>query len=298
MKKKGKFTVLMLIAVAVSLMATAGFALAEDKVVPDTPKNFNAIKDGVSYKAKLTWEKSKNATNYQIYRATKKNGKYKRIATVAKDKTVYINKKLKKNFYYYKIRAVRKADGDTTYSKFSSVKTVCTKYQITGTSDITVKRLAKYFKKSGHKYPKYYKKTDAKTLTEFCEMYVEEAKAEGIRGEVAFVQAMLETGWLTYRGDVKKNQHNFAGLGATGGGKRGLSFKTVRIGIRAQVQHLKAYANKQDLNKKCVDKRFKYVARGCAPYVEWLGMKENPKGKGWAATAGYGKGLLKMLAKI
>ncbi|MBQ9179226.1 MAG: glucosaminidase domain-containing protein [Firmicutes bacterium] len=193
---------------------------------------------------------------------------------------------------------MRKADDGTTYSKFSSVRTVCTKYKITGTSDITAKRLAKYFKKSGHKYPKYYKKTDAKTLTEFCKIYVEEARAEGIRGEVAFVQAMLETGWLTYRGSVKRSQHNFAGLGATGGGKRGLSFKSVRVGVRAQVQHLKAYANKKDLNKKCVDKRFKYVARGCAPYVEWLGMQENPKGQGWAASAGYGKGLLKMLAKI
>lgn len=298
MKKKGKVRALLLMAAVVSLMATAGIALAEDKVIPDTPGDFKAEKYGVSYKVKLTWSKSKNTTNYQIYRATKKKGKYKRIATVSKDRTVYINKKLKKNFYYYKIRAVRKADGNATISKFSSVKTVCTKYKITGTSDITARKLTEFFKKSGHKYPKYYKNTDAKTLNEFCKMYVEEAKAEGIRGEVAFVQAMLETGWLTYKGDVKRSQHNFAGLGATGGGKRGLSFKTVRIGVRAQVQHLKAYANKQELKKKCVDKRFKYVSRGCAPYVEWLGMKENPKGKGWAATAGYGKDLLRMLAKI
>lgn len=30
-----------------------------------------------------------------------------------------------------------------------------------------------------------------------------------------------------------------------------------------------------------------YVTRGCAGYVEWLGQKENPAGKGWAAGGWY-----------
>ena len=41
-----------------------------------------------------------------------------------------------------------------------------------------------------------------------------------------------------------------------------------------------------------IDPRFKYVVRGCAPYVEWLGIRENPQGKGWAAGAGYGEKIL------
>ena len=37
---------------------------------------------------------------------------------------------------------------------------------------------------------------------------------------------------------------------------------------------MKAYASTVDLKNKCVDPRFKYVTRGCAEYVEWLGQKE------------------------
>ncbi len=70
---------------------------------------------------------------------------------------------------------------------------------------------------------------------------------------------------------------------------------TPQFGIRAQVQHLKAYASTVDLKNKCVDPRFKYVTRGCAEYVEWLGQKENPDGRGWAAGAGYGAKIITIL---
>ncbi|MDE6588937.1 MAG: hypothetical protein K2K53_01045, partial [Oscillospiraceae bacterium] len=53
-----------------------------------------------------------------------------------------------------------------------------------------------------------------------------------------------------------------------------------QLGIRAQVQHLKAYASIEPLKGECIDPRFKYVARGCAEVVEWLGQKENPQGRG------------------
>ena len=106
--------------------------------------------------------------------------------------------------------------------------------------------------------------------------------------EVAFCQAMKETGFLRYGGDVSIGQYNFAGLGATGNGNPGESFGSVREGVRAQVQHLKAYASTDPLNNPCVDKRFDLVARGSAPYVEWLGIKENPYGKGWATAKNYG----------
>ena len=83
-------------------------------------------------------------------------------------------------------------------------------------------------------------------------------------------------------------QFNFAGLGATGNGVPGNSFPDVRTGIRAQIQHLKAYASTDALNNTCVDQRFSYVTRGCAPYLEWLGIKENPNGYGWATGERYG----------
>ena len=52
-------------------------------------------------------------------------------------------------------------------------------------------------------------------------------------------------------------------------------------GLRAQVQHLKAYCSRDNLNEECVDERFGYVKRYSAPFVEWLGQKENPAGLGW-----------------
>ena len=72
----------------------------------------------------------------------------------------------------------------------------------------------------------------------------------------------------------------------------------VRTGIRAQVQHLKAYACDESLNQDCVDTRFNMVQRGSAPYVEWLGQQENPNGGGWAAGANYGEKLLKLLSDL
>ena len=104
---------------------------------------------------------------------------------------------------------------------------------------------------------------------------------------------MKETGYLQYGGDVKPEQYNFAGIGAIGNGVPGESFENVQIGLRAQVQHLKAYASVEPLNQDSVDPRFKYPTRGSAPYVEWLGISENPNGKGWAAAVGYGFSLMK-----
>ncbi len=79
---------------------------------------------------------------------------------------------------------------------------------------------------------------------------------------------------------------------------KGNSFDTPQLGIRAQVQHLKAYASADALKNACIDPRFKYVTRGCAEYVEWLGQKENPAGKGWAAGADYGEKILAILKGI
>ena len=79
---------------------------------------------------------------------------------------------------------------------------------------------------------------------------------------------------------------------------RGNTFATPQLGIRAQVQHLKTYASTVDLKNECVDPRFKYVARGCAEYLEWLGQKENLDGRGWAAGAGYGAKIITILNAI
>ena len=173
-------------------------------------------------------------------------------------------------------------------------------YQITGTSSVTVSQMVKYYNTySSIAYPSAaLTKGGATNIETFCKIIKEEADAENIKADVVFIQAMLETGYLKFGGDVKISQFNFAGLGATGNGVAGNSFKDVRTGIRAQVQHLKAYANKEALKNTCVDVRFSYVTRGSAPYVEWLGIQENPNGGGWAASKNYGNDLLGLINKL
>lgn len=169
---------------------------------------------------------------------------------------------------------------------------------ITGATKTNVSQMVNYFINNGGTYDKFSKygtqydgvlaQKGAANIEEFCQIFYEEAIAENIRPEVAFCQAMKETGFLQFGHDVKPDQCNFAGLGATGNGVAGNSFASVREGIRAQIQHLKAYATKDNLINACVDSRFNYVKRGSAPYVEWLGKKENPTGDGWATGANYG----------
>ena len=137
------------------------------------------------------------------------------------------------------------------------------------------------------------------SVIDMIPLYLSEGNAEGVRGDVAFAQSCLETGNFTFAGSaVKLAQNNFCGMGVVSNGVAGNSFATPQLGIRAQIQHLKAYASTEALRQACVDPRFKYVQRGSAKYVEWLGQRENPKGLGWAAGAGYGSKILRILADV
>ena len=135
------------------------------------------------------------------------------------------------------------------------------------------------------------------TLSQFCQLYVEECQNESIDPAVAFCQAMIETGWLKYGGQVKAEQLNFAGI-KNADGSAFATFSSVREGIRAQVQHLKAYASTDALKNSCVDPRFDLVQRGSAPYVEWLGSNANPNGTGWTPDADYGTRIITLMNQL
>lgn len=79
--------------------------------------------------AKITWKKVSGASGYRVYRATKKNGKYKLVKTIKKNKTVkYTNKKLKKGKkYYYKVRAYKNVGKKKVFGKYSSIVKVTVK---------------------------------------------------------------------------------------------------------------------------------------------------------------------------
>ena len=173
---------------------------------------------------------------------------------------------------------------------------------IVGNPTTTVEKMIQYYNNRKLLYPSEKLSVGgADTITELAKIFYEEATTEGIDPSIAWCQTMKETNWLRFGGQVKIEQFNFAGIGATDGDAAGADFSSygkngVRMGVRAQIQHLKAYATsglkKSDLKNACVDPRFIYVNKGVAPYVEWLGIQENPTGSGWATEVGYGYSIM------
>lgn len=78
--------------------------------------------------------------------------------------------------------------------------------------------------------------------------YMRHGETLDIRWDMAFFQMILETGSLSYTGDVRPKQNNFAGLGATGNGNRGESFADIGNGVQAHLQHLLMYAGEHIQN--------------------------------------------------
>ena len=166
-------------------------------------------------------------------------------------------------------------------------------FEIMGESTISPDTMAALYNKRGVEYPaEEFAEDGAATIEEYCQLCAEEAAAEGVRAEVLFAQAMHETAWLQFGNQVSADQNNFGGLGAVNSGGEGERFPDVRTGLRAQVQHLKAYASTEDLKYEIVDTRFELVERGCAPTVHDLGGR-------WAYPGdGYGESLVVIMADL
>ena len=111
-------------------------------------------------------------------------------------------------------------------------------------------------------------------------LYTEEAAIEGVNHDVAFAQMCLETGFLRFGGLVSSDMNNFCGLGSIGPGQNGESFPNPRTGVRAHVQHLKAYATDAPLKQELVDPRYRYVRQGSSPAIKGLSGT-------WAADRSY-----------
>lgn len=163
--------------------------------------------------------------------------------------------------------------------------------KIMGQARATADQMRAYIKKVNPSVPQ--------SVIDMVPLYLSEGAAEGVRGDIGFAQSCLETGNFAFTGSaVTLSQNNFAGMGVTKTGETGNSFLSAQVGIRAQIQHLKAYACDNDLCQPIEDPRFLYVRRGSAPYVEWLGIQENPTHAGWAAGAGYGNKIINILNAI
>ena len=122
-------------------------------------------------------------------------------------------------------------------------------------------------------------------------IYIEEAAIEGVNHDIAFIQMCLETGFLNYGGLVQPEWNNFCGLGAIGPEQPGLIFPDPRTGVRAHIQHLKAYGSEEPLNSELVDPRFRYVRRGSSLTIEGLAGT-------WAADRAYSVKLNNILKRL
>lgn len=170
-----------------------------------------------------------------------------------------------------------------------TAETVSTNKSIMGTSSLTAEQMATFVRE---KNPQSIR-LQGISVDRLAELYLRIGAEEGVRGDVAFAQAIKETGYFKFGGDVLPEQHNFSGIGATGGGARGNYFATAEKGVYAQIQHLKAYASTEPLNTPLEDPRFKYVTRGVAP--TWPDLH-----KRWAMqpTGNYGEEILSIYEEM
>ena len=127
--------------------------------------------------------------------------------------------------------------------------------------------------------------------------FVEEGADEGVAGDLAFAQSIVETGYFTFSTRVPASFNNFSGLGAVDGGTSAASFADARTGVRAQIQHLRAYGDPSvttaKLHHALVDPRFSLVSpKGKAPTWEQFGNGT------WATDATYASKVLAIHQQI
>jgi hypothetical protein len=122
-------------------------------------------------------------------------------------------------------------------------------------------------------------------------IYTEEASVEGVNHDTAFAQMCLETGFLRFGGLVTPDMNNFCGLGATGPGFPGVEFPNPRMGVRAHIQHLKAYATDAPLKQLLVDPRYHLVNSGSSPAIQGLSGT-------WAVDRDYASKITSILERL
>lgn len=236
----------------------------------------------------LSWGHVPGATRYAV--AVRQGSGYKTY-TLDCAKESYTVKGLSNGTSYSFLVQAWNGSSWSTFSDADLVACTTLGTPIMGKSAASVSSMVSLYNSTGHIYPTIYASKGATTINDFCQIVSEEANAEGVKAEILFAQAMYETGWLQFGGNVKAEQCNFGGIGAVNATAGGASFGDVRSGLRAQVQHLKAYASKEPLNNPCVDPRFEKVKRGVAPCVEDLNGR-------WAVPGdGYGQRISSLAAK-
>jgi hypothetical protein len=126
-------------------------------------------------------------------------------------------------------------------------------------------------------------------VEDLARFFIEEGTAEGIRGDVAFAQAILETGSFT--NDDTVNYNNYAGIGHCDSCPTGWSFPSPQEGVRAQIQLLKSYVyDKPEYMTDLVDRRLRGPAGCCQTWNELSGV--------WATGGGYSAHIMRIYQEM
>ena len=156
--------------------------------------------------------------------------------------------------------------------------------QIMGMGNATTEQLTSFLENYNNKA------TD--DFPNIAQIYIEEAEKEGVNYDVAFSQMCLATNYLRFGGWIKADQNNFCGLGDAKGSATGAVFPDIRTGVKAHIEHLKAYASTDMIKQQpIVDPRFDYVPRGVAPSVHDLSRR-------WSSDPNYGEKIMTILKRI
>lgn len=161
---------------------------------------------------------------------------------------------------------------------------------IIGTPMATQKQCVKYLMRNN---PNPILNVSAEEIVAY---YYEEGMREGIRPDVAFAQALKETGFFRYGGTVTPDQNNYCGLGTTSATIKGNYFEHPKIGVRAHIQHLLAYSSTRLPTTEIVDPRYNIVrkAYGAKTLNKWQDLNGR-----WAVPGrGYGQEILSMFRDI
>lgn len=135
-------------------------------------------------------------------------------------------------------------------------------------------------------------------IEQLIPMYIEEGNLAGVRGDVAFVQSVIETGSFTFPGGglVAGRDNNFAGIGACDSCAHGFQFPDARTGVRAQMQALRIYADPWSTNANLgswpvMPSNIGVYTHGKVPF--WMGLAGT-----WATAQHYGITIRRIYAEI
>ncbi len=155
---------------------------------------------------------------------------------------------------------------------------------ITGPPALTAGELAGWYASTG------YQANTTVPIPILAGYYLASGTAVGLRGDIAFAQSIVETGYFTFPsgGQLLGSDNNFAGIGACDTCAHGWRFPNAQTGVAAQVQLLQAYSATKKFPTPLVGR---VGVAGCCP--TWLSLSGV-----WATATNYGYAILSVYQKM